>query len=89
MKNFPRPLNPTDIRSFLGLSDYYKRFLDGFASIASPMNFLTQKSKKFDWLEACERSFQILKDSLTFAHVLTIQEGTKGFIVYCYASQCV
>ena len=60
--------------------------MDSFASIASPLTTLTQKSKKFEWLEACERSFQILKDRLTSALVLTLPKGTKGFIVYCDTS---
>ena len=47
VKNWPRPLNPTDIRSFLGLLGYYIRFVDGFEFIASPLITLTQKSKKF------------------------------------------
>ena len=47
VKNCPRPLTPTDIRSFLRLGGYYKRFVDGFASIASPLTTLTQKIKKF------------------------------------------
>ena len=41
----------------VGLEGYYRRFVDGFASIASPLTTLTQKSKKFEWSEACERSF--------------------------------
>ena len=57
--------------------------MDGFASIASPLTTLTQKSKKFEWLEACEKSFQLLKDGPTSAPVLTSLEGTKGFVVYC------
>ena len=87
VKNWPRPLTLTDIRSFLGLSCYYQRFVDCFASIASPLATLTQKSKKFEWSEACERNFQILKDSLTFAQLLTLPEGTKGFVVYCDTSR--
>ena len=52
--------------------------MDGFASIASPLTTLTQKSKKFEWLEACEKSFKLLKDRLTSVPVLTLPEGTKG-----------
>ena len=54
VKNWPRPLTPTDIRSFLGLVVYYWRFVVCFRPITSPLNNLTQKSKKFEWSEACE-----------------------------------
>ena len=57
VKNWPRPLTPTDIRSFLGLAGYYRRSVDVFVSIASPLTTLTQKSRKFEWSEACEKSF--------------------------------
>ena len=57
VKNWPSPLTPTDLRSFLGLSCYYRRLMDGFASMASPLTNLTQKSMKFEWMEACERCF--------------------------------
>ena len=60
--------------------------MDGFASITSPLTTLTQKYKKFEWLEACEKSFEILKYRLTSAPVLTLPEGTKGFVVYYDAS---
>ena len=55
--------------------------------IASPLNTLTQKSKKFDWSKTCEKSFQILKDKLTSAPVLTLTEGKKSSVVYCDASR--
>ena len=61
--------------------------MDGFSSIASPLTTLTQKSKKFEWSEACEKSFQLLKDRLSFAPVLTLPEGIKGFVVYCDVSR--
>ncbi|WMV19097.1 hypothetical protein MTR67_012482 [Solanum verrucosum] len=61
------------------------RFVEGFSSIASPLTTLTQKKAKFVWSEACEKSFQELKDRLTFAPVLTLLEGTNGFVVYCDA----
>ena len=83
---WPRPLTPTDIRSFLCLMGYYLRFVDGFTSTASPLTTFTQKSKNFEWSEVCEKSFQMLKDTLTFVTVLSLLEGTKGFNVYCDAS---
>ena len=49
VKNWPRPLTPIDIRSFLGLAGYYQSFVYGFASIASPLTTFTKKSKKFEW----------------------------------------
>ncbi|KAH0773702.1 hypothetical protein KY290_010839 [Solanum tuberosum] len=82
VKGFPRPLNPTDIKNFLGLAGYNRRFVEGFSSISSPLTALTQKKAKFVWSESCEKSFQELKDRLTSAPVLTLQEGTDGFVVY-------
>ena len=88
VKNWPRPLTTTDIRSLLGLAGYYRRFPDGLVYIVSPLTTLTQKCKKFEWSEACKKSFQLLKDSFTSALVLTLPEGTKGFVMYSDAS-CV
>ena len=87
VKNWPRPLTPTDIRSFFVLASYYRRFFNGFASIVFPLNTLTQNSKKFEWSKACERSFQILKDTFTSTLMLTLPEGTNGFVLYCGASK--
>ena len=87
MKNCPRPLTPADIRSLLGLAGYYRRFVHGFVSMASPLTILTQKCRKFEWSETCERSFKILKDKLTSSAMLTLPKGTKGFFVHCDASR--
>ncbi|KAH0689080.1 hypothetical protein KY289_016438 [Solanum tuberosum] len=87
VKSWPRPLSLLDIRSFLGLASYYRRFVEGFSSIASPLTSLTQKKDKFIWSESCEKCFQELKDRLTSAPVLTLLEGTNGFVVYCDASR--
>ena len=57
------------------------RYQNQFASITSPLTTLTQKSKNIEWSEVCEKSFQFLKNKLTFAPVLTLPEGTKGFVV--------
>ncbi|WMV10110.1 hypothetical protein MTR67_003495 [Solanum verrucosum] len=69
VQNWHRPTSPTDIRSFLGLDGYYRIFVEGFSSISSPLRKLTQKTVKFKWSEACEKSFQQLKKRLTTASV--------------------
>ena len=56
--------------------------MDGLLSIDSHLNTLTQKSVKFEWSKACERNFKILKDMFTSTLLLTLLEGTKGFMVY-------
>ncbi|WMV45971.1 hypothetical protein MTR67_039356, partial [Solanum verrucosum] len=74
-------------RSFLGLAGYYRRFVESFSSIASPLTTLTKKKEKIEWSEACEKSFNELKDRLTFSPVLTLPEGTDAFVVYCDSSR--
>ncbi|XP_075083495.1 uncharacterized protein LOC142167236 [Nicotiana tabacum] len=86
VKNWPRPTSVFNIRSFLGLASYYRRFVEGFSSISSPLTRLTQKKAIFQQSYACEKSFEELKNRLTSAPVLTLPEGTEGFVVYCNAS---
>ena len=69
--NLLRPLTPTDIQSFLRLSNYYRRFVEGFSTIAALLTSLTKKKAKFEWSEICEKIFQDLKDRLTSAPILT------------------
>jgi hypothetical protein len=76
----------TEIRSFLGLAGYYRRFIEGFSTIAIPMTRLTRKETKWEWTDECEQSFQELKKRLTTAPVLTLPSGTEGFVVYSDAS---
>ena len=59
------PTSVTEIRSFLGLAGYYRKFVEGFSSIAKPMTQLLKKDKKFEWTQKCEDSFQELKKRLT------------------------
>ena len=73
MKQWPRPtFTATDIRSFLGLAGYYRRFVEGFSSIASPLTRLTQKMVKFQCSDDCEKSFAKLNARLTTTHVFTL-----------------
>ena len=78
--------DPTKLWSFLGLADYYRRFVDGFLKIAAPITALTCKNVKFEWTNAGEQSFQELKIRLVTAPILTISEGEDGFVIYCDAS---
>ena len=64
------PRNVTEVRSFLGLVGYYKRFVKGFSMTAAPMMRLLQKNVKYEWSEKCQRSFDKLKAFLTEAPVL-------------------
>ena len=66
------PTTVSEIRSFLGLAGYYRRFIEGFSKIAKPMTELLKKDKKFVWTEGCERSFNELKTRVTSAPVLTL-----------------
>ena len=59
------PTNVFEIRSFLGLAGYYRKFVEGFSSIAKPLTQLLKKDKKFEWTQKCEDSFQELKKRLT------------------------
>ena len=77
----------SEVRSFLGLASYYRRFVEGFSKIATPLTMLTRKNAKFQWSDACEDSFQTLKQRLITAPVLTIPSGSGGFIVYSDASK--
>ena len=84
--NWEQPTTMTEVRSFLGLARYYRRFIEGFSKIAGPLHCLTRKGVKFEWTDRCEESFQTLKEKLTSAPVLTLPEGNEGFKVYSDAS---
>ncbi|GJX48149.1 putative reverse transcriptase domain-containing protein [Tanacetum coccineum] len=72
VKNWKAPRTPTEVRSFLGLDGYYRRFIENFSKIAKSLTILTQKCKTFDWCEEQELTFQTLKDKLCNALVLAL-----------------
>ncbi|GJR47292.1 putative reverse transcriptase domain-containing protein [Tanacetum coccineum] len=80
------PKTPTEIRQFLGLAGYYRRFIEGFSKIAKPMTKLTQKKVAFEWGDKQEAAFQTLKHKLCSAPILALPQGAENFIVYCDAS---
>ncbi|GJZ41344.1 putative reverse transcriptase domain-containing protein, partial [Tanacetum coccineum] len=86
IKDWATPKTPTEIRQFLGLAGYYRRFIEGFSKIAKSMTKLTQKGIKFDWGEKEENAFQLIKQKLCSAPILALPEGSEDFVVYCDAS---
>ena len=80
------PSSVHQIRSFLGLAGYYRRFIPDFSRIAKPMTELLKNGVKFVWDEKCEKSFHTLREQLTTAPVLAQPDNTKSFDVYCDAS---
>ncbi|GJS26499.1 putative reverse transcriptase domain-containing protein [Tanacetum coccineum] len=87
IKDWTSPKSPTEIRQFLGLAGYYRRFIEGFSKIAKPMTKLTQKKVKFVWSDKQEAAFQLLKQKLCSAPILALPEGSEDFIAYCDASK--
>ncbi|GJT99034.1 putative reverse transcriptase domain-containing protein [Tanacetum coccineum] len=87
IKDWTSPKSPTEIRQFLGLAGYYQRFIEGFSKIAKPMTKLTQKKVKFEWGDKQEAAFQLLKQKLCSAPILTLPEGSEDFIAYCDTSK--
>ncbi|GJU03632.1 putative reverse transcriptase domain-containing protein [Tanacetum coccineum] len=87
IKDWASPKSPTEIRQFLGLAGYYRRFIEGFSKIAKPMTKLTQKKVKFVWGDKQEAAFQLLKQKLCSAPILALPEGSEDFIAYCDASK--
>jgi hypothetical protein len=80
------PKSVHQIRSFLGLAGYYRRFIPDFSRITKPMTELLKKGVKFVWSEACEKAFHTLRQHLTSAPVLVQSDYSKPFEVFCDAS---
>ncbi|RDX85578.1 Retrovirus-related Pol polyprotein, partial [Mucuna pruriens] len=82
-----QPKLMTEIRSFLGLAGYYRKFIAEFSKLALPLTKLTRKGKSFMWDKECEESFQELKRRLVSSPILTILDPSTNFVVYCNASK--
>ncbi|KAL0553922.1 hypothetical protein IC582_007826 [Cucumis melo] len=82
-----RPATVSEVRSFLGLAGYYRRSVENFSRIATPLTQLTRKGAPFVWSKACEDSFQNLKQKLVTAPVLTVPDGSGSFVIYSDASK--
>ncbi|XP_070028769.1 uncharacterized mitochondrial protein AtMg00860-like [Nicotiana sylvestris] len=85
VQSWPKPSSATEIPNFLCLEGYYRRFVQGFSSIASPLTKLTQKGSPFIWSDECKESFQKLKTFLTTTPLLVLQSASGSYTVYCNA----
>jgi hypothetical protein len=85
IREWSMPKNVTEVRSFMGLAGYYRRFITGFSRIAYPITSLQTKEKKFRWTKDCEKRFQQLKKLLTSAPILRIADPNEDFVVCTYA----
>jgi hypothetical protein len=85
--NWNPPKNVLEIRSFLGLAGYYRRFIEGFSKIVKPLTSLLEKGKEFKWDDKCQACFKELEKKLTTAPVLIMPDIHKGFDVYYDVSQ--
>nr|GEU64737.1 putative reverse transcriptase domain-containing protein [Tanacetum cinerariifolium] len=79
IQNWSAPTTPTEVRQFLGLADYYWRFIEGFSLVSKPLFKLTQKNKKYEWGMEEEEAFQTLKEKLCSAPILAFPEGIEKF----------
>jgi hypothetical protein len=81
------PQTVKEVRSFLGLAGYYRRFIENFSKIAKPLTSLLEKGIDFSWTDERQKAFEELKKRLTTAPVLTLPDQSKRFTVYCDASR--
>ena len=89
MMSWEKPKLVFKIRSFLGLTGYYRWFIEDFSRLVAPMTRLTLKEVKFEWNDLCEKAFQELKRRLTSAPILIVPERGQRYTVYCDASKDV
>src|SRR3989337_1589218 len=86
IKDFPRPLDLTDLRAALGLFSYYRKFVKDFSKIATPMTALLKKETPFEWTIKQQKAFDYLKECLMKAPILQYPDFDKPFILYTDAS---
>ena len=91
VQNWPTPKTATEVKSFLGLASYYRKFIKNFSKVAAPLHGLTTKNFKFEWTKSCAAAFRILKERLTSAPILAfpdLSSDASGFTLDTDASYC-
>ena len=87
IKHMPVPNSMKEIKQFLGLTGYYRKFVPRFADISRPLTTLTKKDAKFEWTPACQKSFELLKETLCGEPVLKYADTSKPYTLYTDASK--
>ena len=86
IKHWPTPTNVKEVRSFLGMASYYRKFVQGFGTISKPLTSLLKKGSVFFWAQEQQQSFQTLKDALVTTPVLALPDLSKSFVIETDAS---
>ena len=89
IKEMPAPRNPKEIKQFLGLVGYYRKFIPRFSDIAKPQTRLTRHDMTVEWCKKCEFSFQTLKDALYTEPILKFPDPNKLYVLFTDASKQV
>ena len=87
IKHMPVPNSAKEIKQFLGLTGYYRKFVPRFADISRPLTTLTKKDVKFEWTSACQKSFELLKEALCGEPILKYADTSKPYTLYTDASK--
>uniref|UniRef100_A0A670J3L3 ribonuclease H n=1 Tax=Podarcis muralis TaxID=64176 RepID=A0A670J3L3_PODMU len=89
IQEWPRPVVKKDVQSFIGLVNYYRRFINHFSTLAAPLTNLCKKSLpvKVEWTEECQRAFELLKHALVSNQVMLAPDQRRPFKVQTDASQ--
>ena len=87
IQEMPPPKTPKEIKQFLGLIGYYRKFVQRFSNLAQPLNALTRKKVSFEWTPICQESFKLLKTSLMTEPILTYPDPSFPYVLFTDASK--
>ena len=87
IQKIPPPKTPKEVKQFLGLIGYYRKFVTRFSDLARPLNALTRKNVPFEWTPVCQESFELLKTSLMTESILTYPDPNLPYVLFTDASK--
>ena len=87
IQQMPRPYTPKEVKQFLGLVGYYRKFIPQYADIARPLNALTHKDVDFVWTDICQKSFELLKTMVSEEPILVYPDPSKQYVLFTDASK--